>query len=644
MPAGAAFSHLELFRRFPELRHIPVEIRPHRTIGDVTAMREAGFAQGEGGPPAYAEVPGGPGDRARIVITASTPEEAKRKFLQEMYPFIARMEGLPEGGSPASAMAELQRIGQSIDNQLAGAVERFDALAGEMSPAERNALVQEIARLTALGEGMDQIRARLTPGQAYERLAGRQMARATAAQMGLSEAELRRTPITHGMTVPPEEQIIAEQGPGRQFSVDVNPAKGVFAPPSPALAWTRLPDLPFRANLENIATKRRQKLNPKTGELSSPAGMHGPNGDLHTTVQVRAHIEAVLGGVPDVAWVDPQRSGRFSLLLVKFGDEFDRVVPVKLSAGARRVEQEIPTVFNQSRADTHRRLLAAFFNEHMGGREDALARLGPAATEGVGVWRVKWPRTLAGNQALLRVLEQAPESERKSSWHEFTALLKAEQEKLQPAQSIYEAERPRAQTFGRELSYLLRTNMPEPRRMAPLDPRSPLAQPGVMPLIERLARAGESNRSIVAQVETMTGVRLSQGQAHAAVLRLRREAAGRGDPFDVAPRGEGQPAATPEPDAMKEARQIVVTLAKEPGWLSPPSNTGERHIGKLIQRVRETTGVRLNLTKVHQILREAGTEAPEARGKAPDADPASAELREATRSAEIGEILKACKS
>jgi hypothetical protein len=65
-------------------------------------MRAAGFADEAGHVPgrtAFADL-----DRGLIRIVAETPEEAAQKFAVEMHRFIARAEGMAEGGSPASAL------------------------------------------------------------------------------------------------------------------------------------------------------------------------------------------------------------------------------------------------------------------------------------------------------------------------------------------------------------------------------------------------------------------------------------------------------------------------------------------------------------------------------------------------------------
>lgn len=219
--ATALFSHPELYRRYPELAWLTVELQRKRSVADVAALREAGFA-GEGG-----HVPGRTAfadlDNGRIRIVAATPTEAAQKFAVEMHRFIARAEGMAEGGTPSSAIAVAQKLSRSMEAEAASALERLqvldearhvDPLFGRM--AERNEIAVELARLRAVKIELD----KLSPIEAYNRLSGTVAGRAIAERLRLGERARARNPFSQAQDVPPERRIVSSRGPERQFGGD----------------------------------------------------------------------------------------------------------------------------------------------------------------------------------------------------------------------------------------------------------------------------------------------------------------------------------------------------------------------------------------------------------------------------------------
>jgi predicted kinase len=654
-PAASLFSAPEMWRRYPELAHLTVELSRQRTVADVAAMRESGFGSGEGpqgrltpGRPAFAEM-----EQGLIRIVADTPEEAAEKFVVEMNRFIGRAEGFPEGGTPNSAMEAVGRMWRSVAADEANLAERLAHLAADQeagaSKAELDLVADELAKVQAVLERLEG----LYPEAAYRMLAATQAGDAMARRLRMTGMQRFVQPFLKSMEVPPEEQIVTRRGPARQFGVGEeespggrvlpapNPAKGIFAALGPSGAWTGLPALPFEANLANIASKRRHKKSP-TGGLADPPGKYGPRGDLHTADRVRAHIEEVLAA-PDVAWVNAQRD-QFSLLLVKFGDEFDRWVPVRLSAERGRVTQFIPTVFNSRRKTTENRLLAAFYNEHMrgaaaGGPEpgtgwpktpEALEKL-RGMEEGAGEWRIKWPKTSEGHQALLHLLEQVPKGNRKSSWHQFRALVYRSQSALAPSPAAVAA---------------------SPAAAAPAVGETPVRRGGW-----RRAALNPYQEEIVADLRR-------QGAPTSEILESFRQMVGR----DVSERTFYSYLADMEARGLVTLREIPVPAMER---LTPAQiktyvavyNVGAapaERLAVLRGLLADDKASRSAMYKLERALAGRGLIAPRARGEggagaraggqpageapAPDANPAAQSLADARRGEEIVEIVKSCKN
>jgi hypothetical protein len=272
-------------------------------------------------------------------IVASTPEEAAEKFAVEMSRFIARIEGLPEGGTPASAMGAVRQIRRSVDAEATAALERMEQI-DPSDPALMD-LLDQFLRVRAVGAKLDD----MYPEAAYGALEGTQAGAAVGRRLRMTEAERQARPFQEDMAsaAPPEGTFTTESGPARQFGADGQepPTRWLERDLSAPLSvdvrqWTGLHGLPLRVHLKHILSARRKKDKP---------GLYGPDGDLHTEAQVHTHMERVLSG-PDFAWMSANRDGTFSMNLAKMEEKFVRVVPVSLSI-PKNEEGLVATVFNQ---------------------------------------------------------------------------------------------------------------------------------------------------------------------------------------------------------------------------------------------------------------------------------------------------------
>jgi hypothetical protein len=416
-PAASLFSAPEIWRRYPELAHLTVELSRQRTIADVAAMRESGFGSGRGpegsstpSRPAFAEM-----EQGNIRIVADTPEEAAAKFIIEVNRFIARIEGLPEGGTPESAMEAVGRMWRSLAADEAGIAERMAALVeGQDAGASRGELdflAEELAKVQAMLERLETV----YPEAAYAMLAATQAGEAMARRLRMTPMQRQAAPFLEAMDIPPEEQLVTRRGPARQFGVgdeDVAPdeaapvlwtARDVLAPLSPAVReWAGLHDLPLNVRITHILENRGRK---------TARGKYGPNGDLHTLEQIHAHIERVTAD-PDFAWVSANRDGTFSMNLAKIEEGFVRIVPVSLSP-PRDGQGLIPTIFNEFLPDVAWRITSAWNQE--------------------GERGVKWKQTPAGRRLVLHLLEQASDDKRTSAWFKLRGLLHRSQSAAEAA-------------------------------------------------------------------------------------------------------------------------------------------------------------------------------------------------------------------
>jgi hypothetical protein len=406
LPAATAFDAPEVWRRYPELAHLSVELSRQRTIADVQAMRESGFGAGEGplgmqtpARPAYADM-----DRGAIRIVADTPGEAADKFANELYRYVARIEGFPEGGAPDSAMAAVRQIRQSIDGELTAIQERMEQV-GPDGPG-LSQMVDQYMRVRAVGFRLDD----MYPESAYGALLGTQVGEAIARRRAMTAAERQAKPFPDDLAgaTPSEGSIVTGPGPQRQFGAggqeppSLWPERDVFAGLSPAVQqWTGLHGLPLTVRVTHILEHRGKK---------TAKGKYGPDGDLHTLEQVRAHIEKVTAD-PDFAWVSANRNGTFSMNLAKIEEGFVRIVPVSLSPpmDGRGL---IPTIFNEYPKDAAWRITSAFSQE--------------------GERGLKWKQTLNGHQLVLHLLEQASDDKRTSAWFKLRGELYRRQARLQP--------------------------------------------------------------------------------------------------------------------------------------------------------------------------------------------------------------------
>jgi GNAT superfamily N-acetyltransferase len=402
-------------------------------------------------------------ERAITAVVADTPEESVRKYAGEIGRILDRIEGAPEGATPDAAMAVLARHRHSLALEERSIAERIAALdasgegvaSGGVADAEYGGLIDKLLKVRAMRQYLDTV----YPDAADRALAPAQAGEPVARQAGVGEEP-----------APPEVASAAVS--------EATPERGLFAAPGEPLGWIGLPEVPFRANLENIARKRRQKDAP---------GQYGPGGDLHTSEAVRAHIEEVLA-TPDYAWLKANRDGTFSWNMIRLGDQFDRVVAVPLHAirkverGARDV-QDIATAFNATRADTVKRLSAVIDQE--------------------GERGVKWPKTPDGGRGLLHLVEQVPERNRESSWYKIRAAVHRSQSGRKPRTAPAPA--------------LPRVTAAERIAVA----NQARAEKKARTILEMMVQRGYRHGAMAARAKEMTGVEFEPKQLRAMIKEAR---------------------------------------------------------------------------------------------------------------------------
>ena len=187
---------------YPELRNIKVSLEKN--------VRElpAGLADLEAG---------------EIYVRAGTPREAAKKLVVELHRFIARHEGMPEGGTPASALEVIRQAQADLDTKMGHLLEQFDAIPKLRGPVQKlfghesdaDVLVGQIATLKAMRDELDSLPMR----EAYRRLGGSVMGRVIERRFGWTQEMRGRVSPGKSEDVPRSHQILAK-GPARQFATE----------------------------------------------------------------------------------------------------------------------------------------------------------------------------------------------------------------------------------------------------------------------------------------------------------------------------------------------------------------------------------------------------------------------------------------
>jgi hypothetical protein len=201
--AEAFLRNAHQLQDYPELRGISVTLER----GDIRDL-PAGVADLEAG---------------TIHIRAGTPREAAKKLVVELHRFIARREGMAEGGTPASALEVVRQAAGDLDREAAAVLEQLAALPRLATAVRRafgrneaeQALLDDLAKLQAMREELE-----LLPMQeAYRRLGGTVAGRNIEQRFGWTQEMRSRMAPIESEDTPRKSQLIAE-GPSRQFAQD----------------------------------------------------------------------------------------------------------------------------------------------------------------------------------------------------------------------------------------------------------------------------------------------------------------------------------------------------------------------------------------------------------------------------------------
>jgi hypothetical protein len=169
---GGLLEHPQLYQQYPEMRDLPVDIRP------LDGWTRAQYGQGK------IDVSN---------VTGYGMQEGKKDLLHEIQHAIQEKEGWARGGNPETGIREYKAILRDLLDQIGEINNRLTKAQGTPKYNELLDLRSELTKQVQSIEGKEGVGAFEKGFDQYKRLSGEVEARDTAARMGLSAEERLRT-------------------------------------------------------------------------------------------------------------------------------------------------------------------------------------------------------------------------------------------------------------------------------------------------------------------------------------------------------------------------------------------------------------------------------------------------------------------